>query len=131
MPLPHLITKTKSISFFVFCLCCLLMGASWSAAQISDVRFRHIGVDQGLSNSTITCIFQDSRGFMWFGTRDGLNRYDGSHVVIYRNDKKNKASISYNFINCIFEDAGHKLWIGTNYGLNRFDPVTNKFTVVG
>src|ERR1700759_1308235 len=94
-----------------------------SKAQISGTRFRRISTDQGLSNSTINCIFQDSRGFMWFGTRDGLNRYDGSHVVIYRNDKKNKASISDNFINCIFEDAGHKLWIGTNYGLNRFDPV--------
>jgi signal transduction histidine kinase/ligand-binding sensor domain-containing protein/CheY-like chemotaxis protein len=101
-----------------------------SHAQISDTRFRHISIEQGLSNSSINCIFQDSRGFMWFGTRDGLNRYDGSRTVVYRNDPKNKFSISDDFINCIYEDGDHKLWIGTNYGLNCFDPVTNKFTVI-
>src|ERR1700761_835564 len=73
-----------------------------SSAQISDVRFRHISNEQGLSNSTITCIFQDSRGFMWFGTRDGLNKYDGVKVTIYKNDPNNKNSISDNFINCIY-----------------------------
>ncbi|QEC76255.1 hybrid sensor histidine kinase/response regulator [Mucilaginibacter ginsenosidivorax] len=99
-----------------------------SIAQISDVKFRHISNEQGLSNSTITCIFQDSRGFMWFGTRDGLNRYDGIKAIIYKNDPKNKASISDNFINCIFEDADHKLWIGTTYSLNKFDPVNNTFS---
>jgi signal transduction histidine kinase/CheY-like chemotaxis protein/ligand-binding sensor domain-containing protein len=101
-----------------------------SAAQISDNRFRHISSEQGMSNSTVNCIFQDSRGFMWFGTRDGLNRYDGSRFVIYKNDPKNKTSISDNFINCIYEDAYHNLWVGTRYGLNRFNPVTNKFTKV-
>src|SRR6202012_2536589 len=125
---PH--TKLVKLTIFLCALVFAVVKPFWGAAQISDTRFRRSSVDQGLSNSTINCIFQDSRGFMWFGTRDGLNRYDGSHVVIYRNDQKNKASISDNFINCIFEDAGHKLWVGTNYGLNRFDPVTNKFTLV-
>ena len=99
-----------------------------SFAQISDTRFRHISNEQGLSNSTITCIIQDSRGFMWFGTRDGLNQYDGVKSIIYRNDPHNKFSISDNTIRCIYEDAHQKLWIGTSYGLNRFDPVTNVFT---
>jgi len=101
-----------------------------SAAQISDTRFRHISSEQGLSSSSINCIVQDSRGFMWFGTRDGLNRYDGSRVVIFRNDPKNKTSISDNSINCLYEDSLHRLWVGTNYGLNRFDPVTNTFIQV-
>ncbi|OKS84644.1 hypothetical protein RG47T_0076 [Mucilaginibacter polytrichastri] len=65
---------------------------------------------------------------MWFGTRDGLNKYDGVRVIVYKNDPKNKASISDNLINCIYEDARHRLWIGTPYSLNRFDPVTNSFT---
>ncbi|MDN3582118.1 hybrid sensor histidine kinase/response regulator [Mucilaginibacter flavus] len=108
-----------------FLLCCLPL-FSW--AQISDVKFRHISNEQGLSNSTITCIFQDSRGFMWLGTRDGLNRYDGIKAIIYKNDPNNKASISDNFINCIFEDAGHQLWVGTTYNLNKFNPLTNTFT---
>ena len=108
----------------------LLLFPFFSFAQISDVKFRHISNEQGLSNSTITCVLQDSRGFMWFGTRDGLNRYDGAKVVIYKNDPKNNTSISDNFINCLFEDAGHYIWVGTIYGLNRFDPVTGNFTQV-
>ncbi len=98
-----------------------------SKAQISDVRFRHISNEQGLSNSTINCIFQDSRGFMWFGTRDGLNRYDGVKVTIYRNIPNNNTSISDNFIRCITEGPDHKLWIGTSAGLNSFNPLTNTF----
>lgn len=97
-------------------------------AQISDSRFRHITIEQGLSNTTINCILQDSRGFLWFGTRDGLNRYDGTKVVVYRNIPNAAGSISDNFIRCIYEDAHHKLWIGTSYGLNRYDPLTDKFT---
>lgn len=64
---------------------------------------------------------------MWFGTNDGLNRYDGSKTTIYKNDPAKKNSISDNYISCIYEDADHKLWIGTSYNLNRFDPVTNTF----
>jgi signal transduction histidine kinase/CheY-like chemotaxis protein/ligand-binding sensor domain-containing protein len=100
----------------------------FATAQISDSRFRHISADQGLSNTTVNCIFQDSRGFMWFGTRDGLNRYDGIKMVVYKNQPGNPASLSDNFINCIYEDAGQNLWVGTPYSLNRFNPVTNKFT---
>ncbi|HEY8929238.1 MAG TPA: two-component regulator propeller domain-containing protein [Mucilaginibacter sp.] len=99
-----------------------------SFAQISDVRFRHISNEQGLSNSTINCIFQDSRGFIWFGTRDGLNRYDGVNVAVYKTKPGDTASISDNFIRCMYEDASHKIWIGTSAGLNVFNPVTNAFT---
>ena len=122
--------KLKQTFFFkrlVFVLMLLL--PLISSAQISEVRFRHISNEQGLSNSTILCTFQDSRGFIWFGTRDGLNRYDGVKVTIYKNDPKNIYSISDNFIRCIFEDDNHKLWIGTTYGLNKFDPITDKFIV--
>ncbi|MES1226069.1 MAG: two-component regulator propeller domain-containing protein, partial [Bacteroidota bacterium] len=97
-------------------------------AQQPQLSFKHISIEQGLSNSTIECILQDNRGFIWFGTRDGLNRYDGNQVTIFRFDEKDSNSISDNFIRCIYEDRNHALWIGTNNGLNRFDPVTNRFT---
>lgn len=97
-------------------------------AQISDSRFRHISTTQGLSSSTVNCIFQDSRGFMWFGTRDGLNRYDGVNVVVYKNEPDNGASLSDNFIKCLYEDANKNLWIGTPYSLNRFNPACKRFT---
>lgn len=116
---------------FICRLACIFLFAAplISHAQISDVRFRHISNEQGLSNSTINCIFQDSRGFIWFGTRDGLNRYDGVKFNIYRVDAKSPGSISDNFIRCMYEDVRHKLWVGTSFGLNCFDPVTNTFTV--
>ncbi len=97
-------------------------------AQISSSRFRHISNDQGLSNTSVNCIFQGSRGFLWFGTRDGLNKYDGVKITVFKNDENNPTSISDNFIRCIYESSDQKVWIGTSGGLNCFDPVTNKFT---
>src|ERR1700743_1448012 len=100
----------------------------FSQGQAPKLRFTHISNEQGLSNSTINCIFQDSRGFIWFGTRDGLNRYDGVNVAVYKTTPGDTDSISDNFVRCIYEDAGHRLWIGTSYGLNSFNPVSNSFT---
>ncbi|WP_442589460.1 hybrid sensor histidine kinase/response regulator transcription factor [Pedobacter sp. AW31-3R] len=91
-----------------------------------NLKFKHIGLDAGLSNSTIECIFQDHRGFIWFGTRDGLNKYDGEHLTVYRTGK-DSSTLSDNFIRHIFEDRNKKLWIGTSNGLNRFDQETDRF----
>ena len=96
-------------------------------AQGPKLRFTHLSNEQGLSNSTIESIFQDSRGFIWFGTRDGLNRYDGNEIVVYRNDPADPSSISDSYIRCIYEDRDHHLWVGTINGLNRFDPEKNNF----
>ncbi|HEX9513979.1 MAG TPA: two-component regulator propeller domain-containing protein [Puia sp.] len=90
--------------------------------------FRHISNEQGLSNSTIEVIFQDSQGFLWFGTRDGLNRYDGQEIEIYKNDKGDTASLSDNYIRAIYEDGEHQLWIGTINGLNRLNRAKNTFS---
>ena len=99
-----------------------------SISQAPKLKFKHISIEQGLSNSTIETIFQDKRGFIWFGTRDGLNRYDGNQMITYRFDAEDTASISDNFIRYIYEDRNQTLWVGTINGLNRFDPATNKFT---
>lgn len=96
--------------------------------QTAELKFRHIAGAQGLSNSTIECIFQDSRGFMWFGTRDGLNRYDGHQINVYAHDPQNLNSVSDNFIVAIAEDHAHNLWFGTENGLNRYNFKTNRFT---
>jgi ligand-binding sensor domain-containing protein/signal transduction histidine kinase/DNA-binding response OmpR family regulator len=106
---------------------CLLVLPAFSAAQPPKLKFKHISGEQGLSNSTIETIFQDSRGFIWFGTRDGLNRYDGYQMVVYRYNTKDTSSISDNYIRCIYEDRQHNLWIGTTNGLNRFDASKNSF----
>lgn len=106
----------------------LLPGATDVFAQQPVINFKHIKNEQGLSNSTIECIFQDSRGFLWFGTRDGLNRYDGYQLTIFRYDQKIAGSISDNYIKTIEEDSNKVLWIGTSNGLNRFDERSQQFT---
>ncbi|GGB03864.1 hybrid sensor histidine kinase/response regulator [Puia dinghuensis] len=97
-------------------------------AQGPKLRFTHLSGEQGLSNSTIEAIYQDSQGFIWIGTRDGLNRYDGHEMVVYRNDPADSSSISDGYIHCIYEDRDHQLWIGTVTGLNRFDRAKDRFT---
>ncbi len=85
-------------------------------AQPADHSFDHLGIDQGLSNLTVTLIFQDHKGFMWFGTLNGLNRYDGYQVKTYFNHPKDSASLSDNRVTVVFEDNQKNLWIGTNVG---------------
>ena len=94
----------------------------------TSIKFEQISLEQGLSQSVVLSILQDSRGFLWFGTQDGLSRYDGYEFVIYKHDPEHENSLSDNFISVIVEDDRGYLWIGTNSGgLNRFDPVTGQF----
>ncbi|HEV7330486.1 MAG TPA: two-component regulator propeller domain-containing protein [Flavisolibacter sp.] len=97
-------------------------------SQLPPIRFKQISSEQGLSNSTVETIFQDRRGFMWFGTRDGLNRYDGYNIQVYRYSAADSNSISDNYIRCIYEDKSGALWIGTSNGLNRLNTKTGAFT---
>jgi ligand-binding sensor domain-containing protein/signal transduction histidine kinase/DNA-binding response OmpR family regulator len=113
---------------YCFLILALLLYALPTNAQSPKLSFKHINIEQGLSNSTIEAIFQDSRGFMWFATRDGLNRFDGNGIAIYRNNPHDNTSISDNYISSIFEDKDHNLWIGTINGLNCYNPDRNNFT---
>ncbi|RAK02363.1 signal transduction histidine kinase [Larkinella arboricola] len=97
--------------------------------QATPIRFKHITTDEGLSQSNVTCILQDKRGFMWFGTQDGLNRFDGYTFTVYRNDPKNPASLSHSFIRALYEDRQGRLWVGTDDGgLSLFNRETETFT---
>jgi ligand-binding sensor domain-containing protein len=95
----------------------------------ANPKFVQISVGQGLSQSSVYSIHQDSEGFMWFGTEDGLNRYDGYSFRIYRREPDNPYSLSDNWISSIVEDHTGTLWIGSDgAGLTRFDPVDGTFT---
>ena len=113
------LTVLLAIRFIFLGLCLPVVG---------QYRLSHIGDEQGLSQGHVFCVLQDSRGFMWFGTRDGLNRYDGYKAKIYRHDPKDPNSISNNYIYALSEDASGALWIGTRGGLNRFDRDEERFT---
>jgi signal transduction histidine kinase/ligand-binding sensor domain-containing protein len=99
--------------------------------QSQEVRYRfdHLSLETGLSQSTVNCILQDSRGFLWIGTQDGLNRYDGYGFTIFRNRPADSNSLSHNWIQTMIEGEPGILWIGTwGEGLNKFDTVTNQVT---
>ncbi|MGE0078807.1 MAG: two-component regulator propeller domain-containing protein [Bacteroidales bacterium] len=93
-----------------------------------NYRINHFTVNQGLSQSVIYTIYQDSRGFIWVGTQDGLNRFDGYSFVKYLHNPTDTNSISDSWIYSITEDKEGNLWIGTRRGLNKFDFESNKFT---
>jgi len=92
------------------------------------IHFKRISVDEGLSQSAIFCILQDSKGFLWIGTQDGLNKYTGYTFHVFKSYPDDTNSLSHNWITAIYEDDSGMIWIGTNGGgLNRFDPKKEKF----
>jgi signal transduction histidine kinase/ligand-binding sensor domain-containing protein len=97
-------------------------------ASAQQVRFSHFSVKDGVSQSEIKCIFQDSEGFLWFGTQNGLNKFDGYNFEKYFHDPADSTSLSNNWIFCIAEDSIGVLWIGTKGGLNKFEKKTGHFT---
>ena len=98
---------------------------NWSGS----LRFESLGLKDGLSQSTVLVTLQDRFGFLWIGTEDGLNRYNGYTFKIFRPDLNNPDSISDRWITSLYEDTQGYLWIGTRQGgLNRYDPATGKFT---
>ena len=110
---------------FLFLLSVLIFN---SVIFSQSIPFGKISVEEGLSNSFVNCLLQDRTGFVWFGTDDGLNRFDGYEVKVYRNDPSDNSSISENIIWALWEDHSGNLWIGTKSGgLDKYDPLTNKF----
>ena len=99
-----------------------------SASILLAEQFEKLSIYEGISNEYITSIFQDSKGYMWIGTADGLNRYDGKNVKTYNADVNRKDSLSSTYINAIEEDDRGNIWIGTNYGLDIL--INNTFEVI-
>lgn len=105
----------------------LLGNCMTALAQVSSAIFDHISVEDGLSQSEVNAILKDRDGFMWFGTVDGLNKYDGYRFTAYKNAPFDSTTLSHNYILCLHEDRAGNVWVGTEYGLNRFDRLTGKF----
>ncbi|MBM76947.1 MAG: hypothetical protein CL846_00550 [Crocinitomicaceae bacterium] len=107
--------------------CILLISSLNFIAQNPNIRFKKLTIKEGLSQSTINSIIQDQFGFMWFGTQEGLNRFDGYEVLHFKHQIKKKNTLSNSFILSTFEDSKGVLWAGTNAGLNYKPPLTNEF----
>ncbi len=114
---------TRVILFFA----AILFSTSVEAQQ-PYIPFRHFSTIDGLSQNQVLASLQDRQGFMWFGTLEGLNRFDGYEFTVYFHDFKDSTSIGHNFVSSIIEDHEGVLWLGTGGGLSRYNRATNTFT---
>ena len=106
----------------------LFFGIGQKASAQKEKAFESISIAQGLSQGMVYDILQDKEGFIWVGTKDGLNRYDGYHFKVFTNDPANNRSLSSNSINKLFEDSKGRIWVGTeNEGLNIYDKKSGDF----
>jgi len=115
-----LIMKRK----YIFCLIFLFV---FNLTKTIALTFRHYKVENGLSENSVFCSIQDSKGFMWFGTKDGLNRFDGQNFVVYHNIPNDNKSIGNNFVRSLHEDKSKTLWVGTEKGVYLYSYLMNTF----
>lgn len=114
------------ISGKIFFLLLLLCNQSYG----QQILFRNYSVTDGLCSNTVWSISQDDKGYMWFGTKNGLNRFDGYEFKSYQFDKENKYSIGNNFIHVICKYDNKNYWIGTEDGIYNLNLEDEKFTRV-
>jgi len=108
-----------------------ILFASTLSYPMGKIKFNRLSTQHGLSNSAVTCIYQDIRGFMWFGTQDGLNRYDGYNFKVFKNEPGNLESLSDNFIFSIYENNNGDLYIETISGkLHQYNPLSESFSII-
>ena len=101
---------------------CSLIGIS------QNIDFHYFTGEDGLSQVSILCSIEDNKGYLWFGTTDGLNRYDGYDFTVFKTDPNNNQSIVDNLVNTLHEDSNGNIWVGTTLGISRYNYETNQFT---
>jgi ligand-binding sensor domain-containing protein len=111
------------------CASAVLILSSASAASAAP-RFTHLSLDHGLSQATARVILQDHAGFLWLGTEEGLNRYDGYGFTVFKHDPRDPQSLPDDLIASLYEDRQHVLWVGSGRGLARFDRRSETFVPV-
>lgn len=100
-----------------------------SAVDPASVRFRRLDQAEGLSQSSVLALAQDRHGFVWMGTQDGLNRFDGFDIRVFRPQRGRADALSNNWVGALALDHEGQLWVGTQAGLNRFDAASERFTI--
>ena len=119
-------TSSRLLTSIIITLCFI---PALTAQQ--SIRFKHLTSENGLSQNSVTCIFQDSRGFMWFGTQDGLNRFDGYNFKVFKNDPSDPKSLAGNFIASIHQEKSGNLFFETIEGIvQKYNPSSESFTVI-
>lgn len=121
---PVLIHK-KAIHIY----CCLLVFICGLVDNVNAIPpVKRLGIESGLSNNSVRVVYQDKRGFIWMGTYDGLNYYDGKEFKIFRNKLNDSTSIPHNYIYSLHEDVNHNLWVGTGQGIVQYNSTYENFS---
>ena len=118
---------TKIICMLFATVSLSLQLIAFDAPINEPVKFSRVGLQEGLSQSSVFSLYQDYLGFMWIGTRDGLNRYDARDFTVYRSIPSDSTSLSNNYILSLLEDSKQRLWVGTNAGINLYDRNSDHF----
>ncbi|RZM23856.1 MAG: sensor histidine kinase, partial [Pedobacter sp.] len=113
-------------------VCCIALCLALLAGRVKSqpLYFRHYQVENGLSHNTVFCTIQDRQGFMWFGTKDGLNRFDGYNFKVYRNKAGDKKSLGSNLINSLLIDSKGKMWVCTVNGVYSYNKLEESFDLL-
>ena len=122
--IPSIADLRKKITAILF-----FLSGLFPALHAQQYYFKHYSVESGLSNNSVVCSLQDKNGFLWFGTINGLNRFDGYSFKIFRHDPEDSISIGSNFIRCLYEDRDGCIWAGTNRGIYVYNTHTEKFSL--
>ena len=112
--------ELKIIYFVLF----LFLFQSEKSFGLDYPPITYLGIEQGLSNNSVRCIYQDHNNFMWFGTYDGLSRYDGYEFKVFRSKINDSNSLPHNYIYAINEDQQNNLWVGTGQGIGIYNSLT-------
>lgn len=124
----HKIRLNRGLTF-LFMLSLLFGSKGYS--QGTNIKFKHVSIKDGLSQSSVNAIIQDEQGFMWFGTQDGLNKYDGYVFTVYKHLLEDSTTLVNSFVNCFYQDADGRLWIGTNGGVSIYEHKMDRFVSTG
>jgi signal transduction histidine kinase/ligand-binding sensor domain-containing protein len=119
----------QSLRAIVILFFLVVVSASAQGVYVPQIAFEHLTIDNGLPQNSVIAITQDKRGFMWFGTQDGLCRYDGYNVKLFRHDRTNPTSLRNSFTTSLLVDKSGTLWVGTaGGGLNKYNSINQSFT---
>ena len=121
-------TTFANMTRFALLLFGMLCFSNELAAQENYVRFKRLTINDGLSLSSVYDIYQDSKGFMWFGTEDGLNKYDGQSITVYGAHTDMHNLLANKWVEKIYEDKSGMIWLGSRSGLTRYNPHNGVFT---
>jgi len=125
--LPNVLYFKKQVGCLLLLICLGFFSVLYS--QRTNLQFQRFTIEQGLAQNSVLCILQDQKGFMWFGTEQGMNRFDGYTFAVHKFQYNNPNSLSNSFVFSFHEDSSGIFWIGTNGGgLNRFDPENKQFS---